>query len=603
MKLEKTIGQTIRRALRLDRALRMVWQAAPGWTLINSSLIVIQGVLPLATLYLMKRVVDAASSGLVSLDKAAAFHEVLFWITLAGAAALCIALSRSLSDLAAEAQSQKVTDFISDILHAQSIAVDLGYYEDPRYYDTLHLAQQQAPYRPARIVNGLVQIGQNGVALAGILVLLFSFNWLVALVLFAAAFPGAIVRLVYARKLYDFESKQAATERRAWYYHWVLTDPGHAKEMRLFNLGPFFKGRFRDIRRELREGKLSLSARRSLIDLAAQVFATAAIFGTFAYICYQTIVGTVTIGGLVMYYMGFQSGLGFLQGILRGLAGLYEDSLFLTGLYQFLDLKPQIVAPPEPHIIPPKINDGLSFQKVSFTYPGSAREALKDINLVLSPGKVIALVGKNGSGKTTLIKLLCRLYDPSEGGIKLEGIDLRQMDPISWRKEISVIFQDYVHYLLTVRENISVGDIGRTPSQDEIIRAAVLSGADPLIRNLPHGYDTILGHGFQGGRELSTGEWQKVALARAFLRDARIIVLDEPTSSLDPLAEAELFSGFRRIIEGRSAILISHRFSTVKMADYIYVMDKGGIIEHGTHDELLSAGGHYAFMYRTAQAG
>ncbi|HTZ17018.1 MAG TPA: ABC transporter ATP-binding protein [Dissulfurispiraceae bacterium] len=602
MKPEKTIGQTIRRALRIDRALRLVWQAAPGWTMINAALIFVQGLLPLAALYLMKRIVDAVSAGLVSSDKAAAFHEVLIWLLLAGVVAMFAALSRPLAELAGEAQSQKVTDSISDVLHAQSIAVDLEYYEDPQYYDTLHLAQQQAPYRPARIVNGLVQIGQNGIALAGIIVLLFSINWLVALVLLAAAFPGAIVRLAYARKLYDFERNQAETERKAWYYHWVLTDPGHAKEIRLFNIGPFFKERFRAIRQELREGKLALSARRSIIDLVTQIFATAAIFGTFAFICREAVTGTVTLGGLVMYYLGFQSGLSFLQAILRGLAGLYEDNLFLTGLYEFLDLRPAIKPPAQPQPVPQATDRGINIRGVTFAYPGMSTEALKDIDLSLAPGQVIALVGRNGSGKTTLIKLLCRLYDPGRGRIEIEGTDIRQLDPVAWRREISVVLQDYIHYSLTARENICVGDIDRVPAQDEVVRAAVQSGADLLIRSLPQGYDTMLGRGFQEGLELSTGEWQKVAIARAFLRNARIVVLDEPSSSLDPLAEAELFSKFRKIMEGRSAILISHRFSTVKMADYIYVMDEGRIIEQGTHDDLMNQNGSYSLMYRT-QAG
>jgi ATP-binding cassette subfamily B protein len=278
---------------------------------------------------------------------------------------------------------------------------------------------------------------------------------------------------------------------------------------------------------------------------------------------------------------------------------LYEDNLFLTNYYEFLDLKPAIMSPDHPVPVPKPLTQTVEFENVHFSYPGGKKDVITGVSLALHSGEVIALVGENGSGKTTLVKLLCRLYDPDGGRITVNGIDLRDVDPVAWRKKISVVFQDYVHYYLTAAENIWVGDIEREQDSASIAAAANRSGADPVIRGLPEGYHTILGRWFSDGQELSEGEWQKVALARAFFRDSGIVVLDEPTSSLDPLAEAELFRNFLNILEGLSAVIISHRFSTVQMADRIYVLDKGRIIEQGSHEELLRLNGRYSLLFRT----
>jgi ATP-binding cassette subfamily B protein len=587
----------IARALQLGRALRFVWQSAKGWTLANGALVAVQGLLPLLPLYLMKLLVDAVTAGPAAADKGAALRYVLLLVAFTAAATLFTFLIDLLGGMVSEWQGYIVADHMNDVILAKSIEVDLEYYESARYYDTLHRAQREASSRPISIVNGLAKIGQNSISLLAIAGLLLSFHWIVAAILFAAVISGTAVRLRYSGSMYRWQRGQTSTERQAGYLNWMLTDSGHAKEIRLFDLGPLFIRRFRDVRRKLRRGRLAIMRRRSIADFLAQTFATAAIYGSYAYVSYQALWGQITLGDLVMYYQAFQRVQGFFQGILGSLARLYEDNLFLSNLYEFLDLKRTVSEPLHAAPVPQPMQSGIVVNHVNFKYPEGTRKVLEDVSLTIRPGEVVALVGENGSGKTTLIKLLCRLYDPTGGAITIDGIDLRHFETKALRNEIAIIFQDYAHYHLTARENIWFGNIALAPDHERVIAAARRSGADDVIRTLPHGYDTILGKRFEAGEELSIGEWQKVALARAFMRDAQIIVLDEPTSSMDAKAEYEAFQNFHQLVSGRTAILISHRFSTVRMADRIYVMQHGSIVEGGSHEELLRLGGTYARLF------
>lgn len=591
------LKQKIQRALQLNRALKLIWQSSPTWTIARLILLTVQSILPLLSLYLMKVIIDTVAASLNT--KTTALSQVFLLIALTGLINLIIALSSSLTELINTTQTELVTDYMYGIVHAKAIEIDLEYYENAQYHDTLQRAQREAYFRPPHILNSLLQLIGNSLSLIAIAGLLFWFHWEITAILFIATLPGLFVRLKYADEMYQWKHKRTATERKTDYLDWLLTNSLFAKEIRLFGLGSLFSRRFRHLRKQLYRESLAISQRNALNGLVAQTSSILAIYGSYAVIAYQTIQGHFTLGDLIMYYQAFQRGQSSLQGVFSSLAGLYEDNLFLANLHEFLDLKPKILEPTHPQPIPPLQQKGIQFHNVSFQYPTSNRQGLTNISLNIPPGKIVALVGENGAGKTTLIKLLCRLYDPSEGTITFEGQDLRSFAISDLRRQIGVIFQDYAKYHLTAQENIWLGNIDLPPSDRRITEAARQSGADEVITGLPDNYETILGSWFEKGEELSIGQWQKIALARAFLRDAQILILDEPSSSLDAKAEEEIFQKFRQLIQGQTAILISHRLSTVKMSDHIYFLENGKIIENGTHQELMQLGGHYAHLFET----
>jgi ATP-binding cassette subfamily B protein len=588
---------------RLIEAARLVWCSSPRLAVANILLQFLLGVLPLAKLYLLKLLVDGVLSAVSTTDKTAAFEKVIFVIGAVGIVFLLSYVCTALNSWVTTALGQVVSDHVHDIIHTKSIELDLGYYEDTEYYDQLDLVKEEAPFRPINIVNGMVRLGQNSLTLLLIFGLLIAFHWAVPGILLVATLPGVMVRLRYAGELHRWRIKTAKLGRKGGYFHNLLLSDIYAKEIRLFYLGRLFIKRFREVRGRLLKEKIKIIKKQSVGELVTYTGGTIAVYGCLTYMAYGAIHGIITIGDLVMYVGAFQRGESSLQVLIQSVLSLYEDSLFISTISNFLELTPKVVESKMPKPVPNPLMRGIVFDNVSFRYPNCDRMVLDNINLSIRQGEVVGLIGENGSGKTTLIKLLCRFYDPTAGSIKLDGINIRYFEINALRRLISMVFQDYNSYQATVRENIWYGDINLPGQDDKIKEAGEMAGIDEIVADFPEGYETVLGKWFEHGEELSIGESQKLAIARTLLRDAQILVLDEPSSSLDAMSEYNLFKRFWQVAKGRTVILISHRLSSLKFADCIYVLKNGTVTEKGTHAALVTNGGTYAELFKIQAQG
>lgn len=582
----------------LRRILPMLWQSSRKWTVLSTLLMALEVAFGLAVLYLLKQLVDVVTQMLGSADTEGGLSQVLLYVALTGACTVAFIAARGLSGLAREAQGMLVADFVDREVHSRAVRADLAFYESPQYHDTLERARQSGNQRPAQVVSNVMMLSKNSLMLAAVVVLIITINWLLLPVLLIAIVPALLVRIYFTRYLYEWQRRRTQMERRAGYLDWLMTSDINAKELRLNQLGDYLRNQYSRLRGTIRSEKLAITKRRTAVELAVASIASIAFFGSLGFLAWQTAEGRNSVGDLVLFLLIFQRAQSMGQELVQQLSKLYEDHLYIGLLFEFLDIRPSIAEPEHPAKVPGAPSEGVSFENVGFSYPGTDIPVLSGINLTIRPGQIVALVGANGSGKTSLIKLLCRLYDPTSGRITLDGIDVREFGIEDYRRVFSVIFQDYTHYATTVRDNIRFGDIREPEDTPAVREAAINAGAAPFIESLEKQYDTPLTRMFDGGQELSIGQWQKIALARAFMHRSNIIILDEPTSALDPGAEFELFENFRERIDHRAALVISHRLSTVRMADYIYVMDKGQICEAGTHDELIRQQGIYCGLFK-----
>ena len=577
---------------RLPDAVKLAWEASRYWTAVWACLLLVQGLLPVGSVYLARPLVNRALTAIRSGGSWQTVRPALLTGVLIAALTLLSELLRSVLVWVRTHQSELTQDHINGLIHKKSAEVDLSFYDSAEFYDRLHRARAEAAYRPVQLLEGLSGVLQNSVTLAAMLGVLAPFGPWLPLALLGGTLPALLVVLHHTTLHHEFALRTTSDERRTWYNDWLLTSYETASELRLFSLAGRFQGAYNALRADLRGEKLKLAQSQALSEFAAGSVAVLVGGGCTLWMGWQAVRGLIDLGKLAMFYAAFQQGLGLMRSLLQNLGELYRSSMFLGNLFEFLELQPTVFSSPSPRPVPIALRESIRFRNVTFRYPGSPAPNLAGFNLTIPAGRIVSLVGPNGAGKSTFVKLLCRLYDPAEGSIEMDGIDVREFSIDELRRRITVLFQEPVRYNATAAENIAMGNPGATP--ESIAAAARAAGADEIIDRLPQKYDHLLGKMFLEGAGLSTGEWQRIALARAFLRDAPILILDEPTSAMDPWAEAEWLDRFRAIASGRTAIIITHRLTTAMRADEIHVISRGRVVESGRHEDLIARGGLYA---------
>jgi ATP-binding cassette, subfamily B, bacterial len=586
------------------RALELVWTTSRLLTVVFALLTLAAGVLPAAVAYVGQLIVDGAVAAIAQQSGAGApdYRSVLQFVFLEALIVAAIAGAQRGISVCQSLLRAQLGQRVNVMILEKALTLQLTDFENSEFYDKLTRARREASSRPLSLVNRTFGLAQNGVSLLSYGFLLVQFSpWAVA-VLVLAGLPSFFAEAKFSGDAFRLFRWRSPETRKQAYLETVIAREDYAKEVKLYDLGPLLLQRYRDIFTTLYREDRKLTLRRDSWGFLLGLLATAALYGAFAWVVVAAVNGVLTLGQMTMYLLVFKQGQGAISAMLSAISGMYEDNLYLSNLYEYLEQEVEqsaggASAGPDP-------GDGIRFENVSFTYPGGELPALDAVSLHLAPGTSLALVGENGSGKTTLIKLLTRLYHPDRGRILLDGLDLADWDEAVLRRRIGVIFQDYARYQMLVGENVGAGDVLQFDNEGRWRAAAAKGMAAGFVDLMPEGYRTQLGRWFKGGRELSGGQWQKIALSRAFMRsDADILVLDEPTAAMDAGAEAAVFEHFRRLARDKITILISHRFSTVRMADQIVFIRDGRVIEHGSHEELMRQGGYYARLFSLQAAG
>ncbi len=558
-----------------------------------SFLLVVQGVLPVAMVYLTRTVVDRiAGSGEAGLTPGS-LADVIAPVIVLAALYLVSEVLRAATRLVRTAQADLVRDHVSGLIHRQTVRADLAQFESPEFHDRLHRARHDSHGGPTALVQSLGSLVQFTITLGAMAVVLVSFGWWVPLALVASTLPALVVVARYALAHHRWDMRTTPETRRSWYYDWLLSTRETAAEVRLFDLGPRFSTLFQTIRSRLRRERLHLTRAEALAEVAAGGFALVVTASLVVWMITRTVGGDVSLGALAMFLQAFAQGQSLLRSLLETVGQIWSNILFLDNLFSFLDVEPKVVDPAQgdrrPVVSPPAIR----FRSITFTYPGAGRPVFRDFDLEIAAGTTAALLGVNGAGKSTLIKLACRFYDPDQGAVEIGGVDIRNLELADLRRLVTALFQEPVHYSETAGDNISIADHSLTANTEGIAGAIRAAGAGPLISKLPQGINTMLGTWFSGGAELSVGEWQRLALARALVRAAPVLLLDEPTATLDSWAEAQWPARLREMAAGRTVVLITHRLTTAMHTDRIHVIEEGRIVESGSHRDLLERDGPY----------